>query len=170
MTRPGPLLSALPVTPERFAPYGDVIQASGAKRAAMNDARFERYNDLARVDVLCERDGEVAIGLVRCRTATTLPYRFDLVERHPLGSQAFIPLARFAFVVVVGPPGESVEATDLKAFLFSPGQGVNYHRGTWHMPLIALAAGQEFLVVDRAGNGSNCEERVLAETATVQTD
>ena len=86
-----------------------------------------------------------------------LPLRVDKVERHPLGSQAFVPLARTVMVLVVAPPGEGVRADDLKAFVTNGRQGFNYHRGTWHMPLIGLEAGQEFLVVERGGDGSNCD-------------
>ncbi len=161
------ILKPLPITKERFAPYGDVITASTAVRAAMNEARFERFDDLAHIDVDDSGDGRVAISIARSRTATVLPYRFDMVERHPLGSQAFIPLTQFAFVVVVAPAGASVEAADLQAFVTNGSQGINYHRGTWHMPLIALAAGQEFLIVDRAGSASNCEECVLADAVVL---
>jgi len=162
------VLNPVPVTAERFAPFGDVIQAERGAALAMNEARFERFNDLAEIDVDRRFGGRVSVGITRCKTATRLPYCFDLVERHPLGSQAFIPLARFPFVVAVGPAGESVEAPDLQAFLFAPGQGVNYRRGVWHMPLIALQGGQEFLIVDRSGGGGNCEERVLGEQVTLQ--
>jgi len=91
-----------------------------------------------------------------------------MVERHPLGSQAFIPLAEFPFVVVVAPPGESVARGDLCAFVTNGKQGINYHRGTWHMPLIALEAGQRFLVIERGGDESNCDEHSLAEPILLQ--
>ena len=125
----------------------------------MNDARFDRFEDLASVDV----DARVAISIAQSRTATSLPYRFDIVERHPRGSQAFVPMDPVRFVVVVAPPGESVEAHDLRAFVTNGRQGVNYRRGTWHMPLIAFEAGQRFLIIDRAGDGPNCDEHVLDE-------
>ena len=150
------------LTSERFAPYGDVIEATAERVAAMNTGRFERFDDLGRVAT--DATGRVAISIARCRVATALPYRFDLVERHPLGSQAFMPLSAFRFVVVVAPPAETVEAEDLRAFVTNGRQGINYHRGTWHMPLIALEAGQEFLVVDRAGGAPNCDEHSLGET------
>jgi len=150
------------LTSERFAPYGDVIEASAAKSAGMNAARFERFDDLGRVET--DRAGRTAISIARCRVATALPYRFDLVERHPHGSQAFVPLKPFRFIVVVAPPGEAVVADDLRAFVTNGRQGINYHRGTWHMPLIALEAGQEFLVIDRAGNSPNCDEHSLDDT------
>ena len=162
-------LWALPITAERFAPYGDVIAAFPERRSPMNAARFERFDDLATVDVIADDDGRPAISIARSRAATALPYCFDLVERHPLGSQAFIPLAPFRFVVVVAPPGESVERADLRAFVTNGHQGVNYRRGVWHMPLIALDAGQEFLIVDRAG-ADNCEERVLDKPVTLRVE
>ena len=146
---------------ERFAPYGDVIEASHDHAAGMNAARFDRFDDLCTVET--DAVGHVAISIARCRLATSLPYRFDRVERHPHGSQAFIPLSACRFVVVVAPPEESVEASDLRAFVTNGRQGVNYHRGTWHMPLIAFAAGQEFLIVDRAGDTPNCDEHDLDE-------
>ena len=147
-----------PLTSERFAPYGDVIEASLNKSDAMNEARFERFDNLCDVDL---GDGDVAISVARCRTPTSLPLRIDMIERHPLGSQAFVPLTPCRMVVVVGPPGEGVDASRLRAFVTNGRQGINYHRGTWHMPLIAFEAGQEFLVVDRGGEAPNCEQHML---------
>lgn len=163
-------LRAVPITPERFAPYGDVIGPLPERRAAMNSARFERFDDLASINIDETSGGHAAISIARSRTATALPYRFDVVERHPLGSQAFIPLSGFRFVVVVAPPGESVGVSDLRAFVTNGHQGVNYHRGVWHMPLIALETGNEFLIVDRAGGGTNCEEHVLGEPVTLRIE
>jgi ureidoglycolate lyase len=150
-----------PLTPDRFAPYGDVIEAGAGVRAGMNAARFDRFDDLCDVEIA--DGGRVAVSIARCRVATALPYRVDCVERHPLGSQAFIPLSGGRLVVVVGPPGESVEAADLRAFVTNGHQGINYRRGTWHMPLIAFAEGQEFLIIDRAGDAPNCDEHSLDE-------
>ncbi len=147
-----------PLTSERFAPYGDVIETSLDKTNAMNEARFERFDDLCDIDL---GDGDVAISVARCRTPTSLPLRVDMVERHPLGSQAFVPLMPCRMLIVVAPPGESVEATQLRAFVSNGRQGINYHRGAWHMPLIAFDAGQEFLIVDRGGEESNCEQHMF---------
>jgi len=154
-----------PLTRERFAPYGDVVESSHQASNAMNEARFERFDDLCSVNI----DGDVAISLTRCRTPTALPLRVDMVERHPLGSQAFVPLARCRMVVVVAPPGEGVNASDLRAFVTNGKQGINYHRGTWHMPLIAFDAGQEFLIIDRGGKEPNCEQHMLDETVMLES-
>ncbi len=157
-------IRAVPITPERFAPYGDVIHASAESKAAMNEARFERFSRLTDVDA----DGQPAsISIARCKIPTNLPYRFDLVERHPLGSQAFIPLSHFRFFVVVAPAAESVEPEDLHAFVTNGSQGVNYHKGVWHMPMIALESGQEFLIVDRGADGENCDEYYFSDLVTL---
>ncbi len=154
-----------PLTSERFAPYGDVIESVVDRTAAMNAARFERFDDLCAIDM--KDQGRVAVSIARCRTATALPYRVDMVERHPLGSQAFVPLGPSRMIVVVAAPEESVEAEDLRAFISNGRQGINYHRGTWHMPLIAFEAGQEFLIIDRAGDAPNCEEHSLDEAVVL---
>ena len=155
-----------PLSSQRFAPYGDVIEAAHDKSSPMNAARFERFDDLCNVDI--GEGGHLAMSLTRCRTPTALPLRVDIVERHPLGSQAFVPLQPCRMVIVVAPPGESVEASDLRAFVTNGRQGFNYHRGTWHMPLIAFHAGQEFLVVDRGGEEPNCEEYTLDDVVMLE--
>lgn len=157
-----------PLTSESFAPYGDVIEAAAGREAAMNAGRFERFDDLCVVDP--GDDGRVAVGIVRCRLATELPYPLNLVERHPLGSQAFIPLTPCRMLVVVAPPGDTVAAADLRAFASNGHQGVNYRPGTWHMPLIAFDPGQEFLVIDRAGEEANCDEHRLEERVVLVAD
>ena len=131
----------------------------------MNEARFERFDDQCSVNI----NGDVAISVTRCRTPTALPLRVDMVERHPLGSQAFVPLTPCRMVVVVAPPGEGVNASDLRAFVTNGKQGINYHRGTWHMPLIAFDAGQEFLIIDRGGVEPNCEQHMLDETVMLES-
>jgi len=161
----GIVLQPVPLTRERFMLYGEVIEASLARGNVMNDARFDRFDDLCDIDIV---DGEVAVSIARSRTASVLPYRIDMVERHPLGSQAFVPLSPCRMVIVVGPPAESVGPEDLRAFETNGKQGINYRRGTWHMPLIALEPGQQFLVIDRAGEGSNCDQHVLDEPVMLQ--
>jgi ureidoglycolate lyase len=159
------MLVPAPLTGERFAPYGDVIEALPGTSSDMNDARFARFDNLCKVDLA---GGDTAISLARCRTPTALPLRVGAVERHPLGSQAFVPLAPCRMVIVVAPPGESVAVSDLRAFVTSGRQGINYHRGTWHMPLIAFDAGREFLVVDRGGDEANCDVHEFDDVVMLQ--
>ncbi len=161
-------LRAESLTRERFAPYGEVIETSRDGADTMNSARFERFDDLCKIDLI---DGsQIAVSIARCRTPTSLPLRLDMVERHPLGSQAFIPLSPCKMVVVVAPPEESVEAGALRAFVTNGRQGINYRRGTWHMPLISFAQGQEYLIIDRGGNEPNCDEHTLDEIIYLEAD
>ena len=157
-----------PLTSERFAPYGDVIETTIKRAAAMNAARFDRVDDLCEIEM--SDSGRVAVSIARCRIAASLPHRIDMVERHPLGSQAFVPLTPCRMIVVVAPPEEGVEASDLRAFVSNGRQGINYHRGTWHMPLIAFDAGQEFLIIDRADDAPNCDEHSLDEPVMLVED
>jgi len=161
-------LKAEPLTKERFAPFGEVIETSRDKSDAMNAARFERFDDLCNVDVIS--DGRIAVSIARCRTPTSLPLRLDKVERHPLGSQAFIPLSPCKMVVVVAPPEESVDADALRAFVSNGRQGINYRRGAWHMPLISFTAGQEYLIIDRGGDEPNCDEHTLDDVIILEAD
>ena len=168
MTSPGKYrtIHALPLTAERFAPFGDVLEPAKSHKQAMNSARFERFDDLAAVDV--DKDGRTAISIARCTTPNSLPYRVDMLERHPMGSQAFMPLSRFSFVIVVAPAGETVDAAEIAAFVTNENQGINYHRGVWHMPMIGLKEGQEFMIVDRAETQGNCEECYLDEPVLLE--
>ncbi len=161
-------LKALPLTAERFAPFGDVLEATAPRKQVMNNGRFERYRDLAQVDMGDNAGGRPSISIARSRTATALPYRLDMLERHPNGSQAFMPLGNFPFIVVVAPAGESVDAEEIAAFVTNGKQGVNYHKGVWHMPMIAMQSGQEFLIVDRAEESAMSDEHYLGDPILVE--
>ncbi|MEO0763291.1 MAG: ureidoglycolate lyase [Pseudomonadota bacterium] len=145
------LIGAEPLEAAAFAPFGEVIEAVGTPRV-INAGRCRRYHDLARVDLAGE-DARAALSIFRSE-AVTLPYRFDLVERHPLGSQAFVPLGPDPFLVIVAPEGPGRP----RAFLTRPGQGVNLGRGVWHGVLTPLDRPADFAVVDREGAGTNLEE------------
>lgn len=163
-------LKIQPITTAQFAPFGEIIHKNPANQIDINDGRFDRFQELATIDT-AEQGGFVNISILECQVATTLPLEIKMLERHPLGSQAFMPLSKFQFVVVVAPPGESVDGAELRAFETNGHQGINMRRGVWHLPLIGQKFGQEFLVVDRGG-GSNYDEYflpspiVLASTRT----
>lgn len=151
-------LHAEPLTRAAFAPYGDVIDARGVDGVEINDGAAHRFDDFATIDVASE-GGRPRLALFRV-SAVAPPLLLRLVERHPLGTQAFVPLAGQRFVVVVAAPGLAPEAlapSAFRAFVTDGSQGTNYHRGTWHHPLLALDGG-EFLVLDRGGPGRNGEE------------
>ena len=142
-----------PLTAAAFAPYGDVLEASGDFRL-INDGMCQRHHDRARLDF--GADGRAGISIFAA-TPRALPYRFNLVERHPEGSQAFIPMAQAPFLVIVAPDIAGKPGTP-RAFLTNGAQGINLHRGTWHGVLTPLAAPGLFAAVDRIGTTPNLEE------------
>lgn len=148
-------LQVQPLTAQAFADFGEVIDSAGHVPVPINNGMTERYHALARVDT-GGADGHALINLFHA-----LPYELPLLlkemERHPLGSQAFVPLQPQPFIVVVAPVGECVQMGELRAFITDGRQGVNYRRGVWHHSLIALQAPTRFLVVDRGGPGNNCD-------------
>lgn len=157
------------LTAEAFGPFGDVIEACDSGNSlTINQGRAKRFHDLAFVDAT-EGRGRPVLSLVRSQPSL-LPIRLTLLERHVLGSQAFIPLPPAAFLVVVAVAGAIPVVERIRCFLPSPGQGVNYARGTWHHPLLALNGAADFLVMDRAAPDGevDCEEWSIDETIWVQ--
>jgi ureidoglycolate lyase len=154
-------LTPQPLTAEAFAPFGEVIEAGpAAEQRDINYGATTRFHDLARVDVNAD-SGEPLISIFRS-SPVERPVRVKIMERHPIASQAFMPLSDRPYLVVVAPPGD-LDPDAIAAFIAAPGQGVNYKRGTWHHYSLALDAVSDFLVVDRGGPGDNLDEVELAE-------
>lgn len=153
-----------PLTAEAFAPFGDVLDTSGAPDRIINQGLCGRFHDRAALDFA---DGRAGISLFRAEPRT-LPLVLDMVERHPEGSQAFLPMSEAPFLVVVA-PDEGGTPGRPRAFLTQPGQGVNYHRGVWHGVLCPLSAPGLFAVVDRIGAGPNLEEHWFTEPYLIET-
>lgn len=154
-------LTPQPLTHEAFAPFGEVIEASDAARHfTINGGNTERYHDLANIEP--GADGKVIVSIFRGQPRQ-LPFTVAMMERHPKGSQAFVPMSGRPYLVVVAPAGTVPTAGNLSVFLARGDQGVNYATGVWHHPLLALGGVSDFLVVDRSGPGDNCDEVQLAE-------
>ncbi|HEV7346091.1 MAG TPA: ureidoglycolate lyase [Devosia sp.] len=151
----GRTVSIEPLTTAAFAPFGQVIETARAHHYPINNGMTERYHDLARVE-LGGVHPRPLISLFRGQPYA-LPLKLDLVERHPLGSQAFYPLSTGPWLVIVA-EDDSGTPVRLRAFEPSPGQGVNIAMNTWHGVLTPLDVPGEFLVVDRGGEGNNLEE------------
>jgi ureidoglycolate lyase len=152
------------LTRESFAPFGDVITLDGAQRYPINDGTTDRFHDLASIDVF-DQSGKPLISLFRSKPRP-LPFEVKVMERHPLGSQAFIPLSKFPYLIIVAAPGEFDERS-IRLFLGRHGEGVNYAKGAWHHSLFALYAESDFIVVDRGGPGVNCDEVFLSRSIVV---
>lgn len=168
----------VPLTTEAFIPFGDVIETkAAAETRIINDGNTIRFHDLADL-TLTRSDGKPLINIFRTAPLAT-PLKLSIMERHPLSSQTFIPLSAKPYLVVVAPAGE-LDETNIKVFLASGTQGVNYHPGTWHHYSLALKSTADFLVVDRgpaspqntADNSGdiddNCDEVVLSEPLIIE--
>ena len=149
------VIRAKTLTREAFAPFGDVMESEETESFLINNGNCRRFHDLAKVEVAGE-NARVLINIFRGQPYP-MPHRLPMVERHPFGSQAFMPLSPRPFLVIVCPDEQGKPGTP-QAFITKPGQGVNYARGIWHGVLTPIGEVQDFLVVDRGGDGNNLEE------------
>ncbi|MCJ8285718.1 ureidoglycolate lyase [Halomonas sp.] len=158
-------LTAHPLTAEAFAPFGEVIDARNSASFPINAGRTQRHHDLVPIETL----GDNARPMISLFVSQPieLPLTLSFLERHPLGSQAFMPLHEERFIIVVAPAGDSIDPAEVRAFVADGRQGVNYRAGTWHAIQSVLEREGEFLVVDRGGDGNNCDEYPLEIRVTL---
>lgn len=148
-------LKTIPLTSKDFAPYGDVIEAGiDSPNFPINDGRAQRHDSLGFVDALGP-EGKPTLSALFSQP-TKLPASLHIMERHPLGSQAFIPMDGGRMIIVVAPKTWNGDVRHLQAFISNGLQGINYHLGVWHHPLIVLKA-THLAIVDRTGGGNNCD-------------
>lgn len=142
-----------PLTADAFAPFGDVLDCAGEADRIINQGMCGRFHDRATMDF---SDGRAGLSLFNA-TPRSFPYRLDLLERHPDGSQAFVPMTEHPFLVIVARDANGTPGTPL-AFLTAPHQAINIHRNVWHGVLTPLHAPGLFAVIDRIGAGANLQE------------
>jgi ureidoglycolate lyase len=138
-----------------------VIQTNEAIAQEINHGRTLKYADLARVESN-ENGGETTISIYRSQPVE-LPFLIERLERHPLGSQAFMPLHRHPFPVIVAPPGDELDAGSIRGFISNGEQGVNFRPGVWHHYQLSFDKVSDYLVIDRSGPGGNCDEWLLRQ-------
>ncbi len=143
-----------PLTADAFAPFGDVLEAVGKPDKIINNGFCGRFHDRAQLDF--GPQGRAGISVFKAQPRA-LPYSLDLMERHPDGCQSFIPMSLDAYLVTVAQDNNGTPV-NIRAFIAGAGQGINYHRNTWHGVLTPLSAPGLFAVVDRIGNTPNLEE------------
>jgi ureidoglycolate lyase len=150
-----------PLSKAAFLPFGDVIETQGSEYVVINNGSTHRYHQLASVETAQPEDK--AIISIFSVEALVMPLTIRMLERHPLGSQAFFPLLGNPFLIVVAPVGDAPESALVRAFRSNGRQGINYHRGVWHHPVLTIEKRDDFLVVDRRGTGNNCDEHFFDE-------
>ena len=137
---------------KNFNPYGDLISSDDIDYIDINAGYAKRFDNLANIETL--NGGGKTIVSIFSALKRTFPMKIDMMEKHPLGSQAFIPMKETTFLSFVAPPGESPEISKIQSFIVPPKTGINYKPGIWHFPLISTED-TNFLVIDRKGNGNN---------------
>jgi len=156
------------LTSENFARFGEVISCQGNDYFHINDAHTERYHALVMTEII--GDAKAGISIFRNIKSTQIPFEISMLERHPNGSQAFIPMQGQKFLIVVAPSLDTntPDLSQLCAFITDGTQGINYRAGTWHHPLLTLEAPSDFAVVDRIGTGHNCDVYQFPETFKIE--
>ena len=140
------------ITKENFSKFGDMITTDDIKPLEINNGYAKRFDGIANLDT-SKDNGETTICIFSA-LKRSFPMKIDMMEKHPLGSQAFVPMKETTFLVFVAPEGGKPNLSAAEAFIVPPGIGINYNPGTWHFPLIATED-MNFLVVDRKGSGDN---------------
>ena len=147
-----------PITKENFSKFGDLITTKDIEPITINDGYAKRFDNIAKLDTSKE-NGKTTISIFSA-LKRTFPMKVNMMESHPLGSQAFIPMKETTFLCFVAPSGEKPDLNKIESFIIPPGLGINYKPGTWHFPLISTED-MNFLVVDRKGSGDNLKIQKL---------
>ena len=146
------IIKPKPITKENFNKFGDMITTANIKPLEINNGYAKRYDGIAKLDT--KKDNGESTICIFSALKRTFPMKVDMMEKHPLGSQAFIPMKETIFLSFVAPEGDKPNLTEVEAFIIPKGIGVNYNPGVWHFPLISTE-NMNFLVVDRKGEGDN---------------
>ena len=146
------IIKPIEITRENFASYGDLISTDSVKPIDINSGYAKRFDDLAHLNTA--KDGGKTIVSIFSSLKRTFPMTIDMMEKHPLGSQTFVPMKETVFLSFVAPPGDVPEINKIQSFIIPPKMGVNYKPGIWHFPLISTED-TNFLVIDRKGSGKN---------------
>lgn len=147
-------IRAKPLTAIAFQPFGDVLDNSGIPDMLINQDMCERYHNRANLDF--GPNGKCAISIFDAKPRS-LPYKLYMMERHPLGSQAFIPMHENPFLIITANDDNGKPGT-IQAFLTAPGQAINFHRNIWHGVLTPLTSPGLFSVIDRIPSKNNLQE------------
>ena len=146
------IIKPIEITRKNFASYGDLISSNTIKPMDINEGYAKRFDDLAKINTSKDK-GETIVSIFSA-LKRSFPMKIDMMEKHPLGSQMFIPMKETIFLSFVAPPGDVPEINKIQSFIIPPKMGINYKPGIWHFPLISTED-TNFLVIDRKGNDEN---------------
>ena len=146
------IIKPVKISRSNFSSYGDLISTDDINPMNINEGYAKRFDNLANLDT--SKDSGKTIVSIFSALKRTFPMKIHMMEKHPLGTQAFIPMKETTFLALVAPSGESPEIDKIQSFIIPPKMGINYKPGIWHFPLISTE-NINFLVIDRKGSGDN---------------
>ena len=146
------IIKPIKINRSNFGEYGDLISTDDVNPMDINAGYAKRFDNLANLNT--SKDEGKTIVSIFSALKRTFPMSIDMMEKHPLGSQAFVPMKETTFISFVAPAGKAPEINKIQSFIIPPKMGVNYKPGIWHFPLISTE-NTNFLVIDRKGNGEN---------------
>ena len=146
------IIKPIKITKENFSEFGDLITSENIEPIDINEGYAKRFDDLANINTLKD-EGKTIVSIFSA-LKRNFPMKIDMMEKHPLGSQAFMPMKETTFLAFVAPQGDLPEIDKIKSFIVTPKKGINYRPGIWHFPLISTED-TSFLVIDRKGSGDN---------------
>ena len=146
------IIKPIKISRSNFNTFGDLISTNDINPIDINEGYAKRFDNLA--DLNTSNDDGKTIVSIFSSLKRTFPMTVDMMEKHPLSSQAFIPMKETTFLCFVAPPGESPDISKIQSFIVPPKNGINYKPGIWHFPLISTED-TDFLVIDRKGKGEN---------------
>ena len=159
----GNLIQSQAISKEAFATFGELIDCKGATTYECNQGRAIRYHDLLKNIDVTALSGRIGLSIYKS-VASPIPFDIKVMERHPLGTQAFVPMTmnpNSRYLIAVAPAGE-LDVSCIAAFVVNGPIGVNYKKGVWHLPIVALDHEMDFLTLDRIGPEKNCDEVVFS--------
>ena len=145
-------ITAKKINKKNFKKFGQIIDTNKKKYFRINNGFAKRYDNLGKIDTSIKK-GKTIVSIFSAKKRK-FPMKIDMMEKHPLGSQAFVPMSNAEFLVFVAPKGKKPNTKKIKSFIVPKQTGINYKPGIWHFPLISTKS-MNFLVVDRKGIGNN---------------
>ena len=146
------VIKPIKISKKNFFLFGEVISSESIDPIDINSGYAKRFDNLANINT-SKNDGKTIVSIFSA-LKRSFPMKIDMMEKHPLGSQAFMPIKETTFLSFVAPEGDVPEINKIQSFIIPPGVGINYKPGIWHFPLISTED-TNFIVIDRKGNGKN---------------
>ena len=140
------------ITKKKFQKFGDLISVKKIKPININNGYAKRFDNLCKINTSSKK-GKTIMSIFSAKKRK-FPMNIKMMEKHPLGSQAFIPMKETTFLVFVAPKGKRPNTKKIESFIVPKQTGINYKPGIWHFPLISTK-NMNFLVIDRKGIGNN---------------